>query len=83
MCTKHEVNRGTYVEVISIFVGGIFWGHPVVYSFGFGFVWENQGVQNQHYFVKVFKQRLFDCHDLNSHAHTDSMPIDNARCQSI
>ena len=26
MCTKYEVNRCTQVEVISIFVGGIFWG---------------------------------------------------------
>ena len=26
MCTKYEVNRGTYVEVISIFVGGMFLG---------------------------------------------------------
>ena len=41
----------------------------VLYSFGFGFVWENQGAQNQHDFVKVFKQRLIDCHAQNWHEH--------------
>ena len=28
MCTKYEVNRCTHVEVIGIFVGGIFLGSP-------------------------------------------------------
>ena len=41
----------------------------ILYSFGFGFVWENQGVQNQNDFVKVFKQRLIDCHAHNWHEH--------------
>lgn len=38
-----------------------------LYRYGFGYVWENNGVQNINQFICVFKQRLFDCHlqDLN------------------
>ena len=31
-----------------------------LYYYGFGFVWENQGVGNMHAFLKQFKQRLID-----------------------
>ena len=41
----------------------------VLYKFGFGFVWENQGVQNPETFIKAFKQRLIDCHSQNWHEH--------------
>ena len=40
-----------------------------LYRFGFGFVWENQGVQNSNVFIKIFKQRLIDCHSQNWHEH--------------
>ena len=30
----------------------------VLYKFGFGFVWENQGVQTRNVFIRVFQQRL-------------------------
>ena len=38
-----------------------------LYRYGFGYVWENQGVQQVNNFVSVFRQRLHDCHiqDLN------------------
>jgi hypothetical protein len=32
-----------------------------LYKYGFGYVWENQGVENINMFMKVFKQRLIDC----------------------
>ena len=32
-----------------------------LYTFGFGIVWENQGVGNVDVFLKVFKQRMIDC----------------------
>ena len=41
----------------------------VLYKFGFGFVWENQGVQNPETFIKAIKQRLIDCHSQNWHEH--------------
>jgi hypothetical protein len=41
----------------------------VLYTFGFGFVWENQGVQTRNVFIRVFKQRLIDCHSQNWHEH--------------
>ena len=43
--------------------------HQVLYKFGFGFVWKNQGVQNPETFIKAFKQRLIDCHSQNWHEH--------------
>ena len=43
--------------------------YQVLYKFGFGFVWENQGVQNPETFIKAFKQRLIDCHSQNWHEH--------------
>ena len=43
--------------------------HQVLYKFGFGFVWENQGVQNPETFIKAFKQRLIECHSQNWHEH--------------
>ena len=41
----------------------------VLYKFGFGFVWENQGVQNPETFIQAFKQWLIDCHSQNWHEH--------------
>ena len=43
--------------------------HQVLYKFSFGFVWENQGVQNLETFIKAFKQRLIDCHSHSWHEH--------------
>jgi hypothetical protein len=39
-----------------------------LYRYGFGHVWENQGVANSKLFLRVFKQRLIDCYlqDWNS-----------------
>jgi hypothetical protein len=39
-----------------------------LYRYGFGHVWENQGVSNVSHFLLVFKQRLVDCYlqDWNS-----------------
>ena len=42
------------------------------YKFGFGLVWENQGVQNPKAFIKIFMQRLIDCHSQNWHEHVSS-----------
>ena len=38
------------------------------FKYGFGHVWENQGVENVSHFLRAFKQRLIDCflHDWNS-----------------
>ena len=48
-----------------------------LYKYGFGYVWENQGVQNVTLFISAFKQRLVDCHfqDL------DSLVMSNERYQ--
>ena len=46
----------------------------VLFSHGFGFVWENQGVENPKAFTKVFKQRLIDCHMQDWHFHINSSP---------
>lgn len=43
-----------------------------LYKFGFGFVWENQGVENARGFLNDFKQRLIDCHSQNWHEHLHS-----------
>ena len=32
-----------------------------LFQFGFGYVWVNQGVQNEKQFLSVFRQRLIDC----------------------
>ena len=32
-----------------------------LYKYGFGHVWENQGVENVSHFLRAFKQRLIDC----------------------
>jgi hypothetical protein len=34
----------------------------ILYSYGFGYVWENQGAGDRRLFLKIFKQRLIDCH---------------------
>jgi hypothetical protein len=38
-----------------------------LYKYGFGVVWENQGVEQTEYFIKTLRQRLYDyhLHDLN------------------
>lgn len=43
--------------------------HNTLYRFGFGFIWENQGVQDSASFIRLFKQRLIDCHSQNWHEH--------------
>ena len=48
--------------------------HQVLYKFSFGFVWENQGVQNLETFIKAFKQRFIDCHSQNWHAVSAIVP---------
>ena len=41
--------------------------HQVLYKCGFGFAWENQGVQNPETLIKEFKQKLIDCRSQNWH----------------
>ena len=41
----------------------------LLYTHGFGFVWENKGVQSIVGFLKVFKQRLVDCNTRNWYGH--------------
>ena len=41
----------------------------LLYTHGFGFVWENQGVQSIVGFLKEFKQRLVDCNTQNWYGH--------------
>jgi hypothetical protein len=43
-----------------------------LYSYGFGFVWDNQGVQNTTEFLYSFKQRIIDCRWQEWHAHKQS-----------
>ena len=40
-----------------------------LYTLGFGYVWENQGVQNHDIFIKEFKQRVIDNHHQTWHDH--------------
>eukprot|EP00745_Piridium_sociabile_P040709 TRINITY_DN7896_c0_g1_i1.p1 TRINITY_DN7896_c0_g1~~TRINITY_DN7896_c0_g1_i1.p1 ORF type:complete len:546 (-),score=34.17 TRINITY_DN7896_c0_g1_i1:81-1496(-) len=47
------------------------WVTKICYTlnrYGFGYVWDNQGVDNVRIFLSLFKQRLFDCYvqDLDS-----------------
>ena len=46
--------------------------HQVLYKFGFGFVWESKGVQNPETFIKIFMQRLFNCHSQNWQEHVSN-----------
>ena len=46
--------------------------HQALYKFGFGFVWETQGVQNPEAFIKIFMQRFIDCHSQNWHEHVSN-----------
>ena len=41
----------------------------VLFTFGYGFVWENQGVNYPNSFIRSFKQRLIDCHYQNWNSH--------------
>ena len=58
--------RKAYNMPLSVHNSGQFcWAsrmHQVLYKFGVGFVWENQGVHTPEAFIQVFKQRLIDCH---------------------
>ena len=58
--------RKAYNMLLSVLNCGQFcWAsrmHQVLYKFGVGFVWENQGVHTPEAFIQVFKQRLIDCH---------------------
>ena len=44
----------------------------IIFSYGFGHVWLNQGVGNEGHFIEIFKQRVYDmaqqkwCADVNS-----------------
>ena len=42
-----------------------------LYRFGFGFVWECQGVGDVKGFLNVFKQRLIDCRWQDWHTHVN------------
>ena len=43
-----------------------------LYTYGFGYVWENQGVENTAEFVKCFKQRIIDCRWQEWHEHLEN-----------
>lgn len=68
--------RKAYNMLLSLHNSGKFcWAsrvHRTLYTFGFGFVWENQGVQIPNAFINMFKQRLIDCHSQNWHEHVNS-----------
>jgi hypothetical protein len=44
----------------------------ILFTYGFGFIWLNQGVTQPDAFIRCFKQRLIDCHIQNWHSHIDS-----------
>ena len=46
--------------------------HQVLNKFGFGLVKENQGVQNPEAFIKIYMERLIDCHSQNWHEHVSN-----------
>ena len=48
----HEQNRNTWASTVCF----------VLYKYGFGDVWENQGVGDEKIFLKVFKERLLNCY---------------------
>jgi hypothetical protein len=54
----HNKNKSNWVSKIS----------ETLYQYGFGYVWENQGVRNKKAFIKAFKQRLIDCYLQNWHS---------------
>ena len=47
----HSQNKNTWASYICY----------LLYRYGFGYVWENQGVGSVNQFLRVFKQRLIDC----------------------
>ncbi|WP_293716285.1 hypothetical protein, partial [Thiolapillus sp.] len=49
----------------------------VLYKFGFGVVWEMQGVGDVKSFIKEFKQRLIDCFKQDWHSALESHNFDN------
>ena len=65
--------RKAYSMLLLLHENGKFcWASQVrktLYEHGFGIVWNQQGVQSPNVFLKVFKQRLIDCHGQNWHAH--------------
>ena len=40
-----------------------------LYRYGYGYIWENQGVQHKRWFLRVFRQRLVDCFHQGWHEH--------------
>ena len=44
----------------------------VLYKYGFGFVWEAQGVGNEAQFLKCFRERLVDCYIQNWNSSLES-----------
>ena len=78
LTTMHTARlpRKAYNMLISIHNSGQFcWAsrvHQVLYKFGFGFVWKNQGVQNPEAFINIFMQRLIDCQSRNWHEHVSN-----------
>ena len=53
----------------------------ILYSYGFGDVWLNQGCGNTELFVTLFKQRIYD--NATQHLHSDINNISklNTYCQ--
>ena len=47
----------------------------VLFMYGFGYVWEAQGVGSEALFLKCFKERLIDCNKQNWHASLESNDI--------
>ena len=68
--------RKAYNMLLSVLNCGQFcWAsrmQQVLYKFGFGFVWENRRVQNPEAFIKIFMQRLFNCHSQNWQEHVSN-----------
>lgn len=44
----------------------------ILFTYGFGFVWEAQGVGNTRHFIRCFKERLIDCAKQNWHSQLAS-----------
>ena len=51
LCILHCKDKNNWVSNVCF----------TLYKYGFGHVWENQGVENVSHFLRAFKQRLVDC----------------------